>query len=149
MDKPTHKELESLLQLPSNRKSPLRVVLDTDFNNEIDDFFALTYLLLPNDHINLEAIYAAPFSFLERLKSLLAANELITSKTENLTDAEQALVDKYKSQIEAIEKLGIEPEDLLKKGSHVALTPKEGMETSYEELVKFMKLFPKKEIPIY
>lgn len=149
MDKPTHDQLESLLQLPSERTSPLRIVLDTDFNNEIDDFFALTYLLLPNDNINVEAIYAAPFSFLERLKSLLAANELIKDKIENLTDSEQALVDKYKSEIEAIEKLGIDPEDLLKKGSHVSLTPEEGMETSYKELVKFMKLFPELDIPIY
>jgi inosine-uridine nucleoside N-ribohydrolase len=149
MDKPTHKQLESLLQLPSERTSPLRVVVDTDFNNEIDDFFALTYLLLPNDKINVEAIYAAPFSFLERLKALLAANELITSKTENLTDAEEALVNSYKSQIEGIKKLGIDPKDLLKEGSHVSLTPKQGMETSYKELKKFMKLFPKLDIPIY
>ncbi|MCH2195155.1 hypothetical protein [Kordia sp.] len=104
---------------------------------------------MPNDKINVEAIYAAPFSFLERLKALLSANELIKSNAENLTDAEQALVDKYKSQIEAIEKLGVDPKDLLKKGSHVSLTPKQGMERSYKELKKFMKLFPELDIPIY
>ncbi|WP_290679831.1 hypothetical protein [Kordia sp.] len=38
MDKPTHKQLESLLQLPGERTKPLRVVVDTDFANEIDYF---------------------------------------------------------------------------------------------------------------
>lgn len=40
---------------------PIRMVLDTDTFNEIDDQFALTYALLSRDKIRLEAIYAAPF----------------------------------------------------------------------------------------
>lgn len=39
----------------------LRVVLDTDTYNEIDDQFALVDLLLSRDRVDLEAIYAAPF----------------------------------------------------------------------------------------
>ena len=38
-----------------------RVVLDTDTFNEIDDQFALAYLLRATDQIETEAIYAAPF----------------------------------------------------------------------------------------
>lgn len=38
------------------------VVLDTDAYNEVDDQFALAHLLLSPEIINLEAIYAAPFS---------------------------------------------------------------------------------------
>lgn len=38
------------------------VVLDTDTFNEVDDQFALAHLLLSPDQINLEAVYAAPFS---------------------------------------------------------------------------------------
>lgn len=37
------------------------VVLDTDTANEIDDQFALSYLLASQDKVNLKAIYAAPF----------------------------------------------------------------------------------------
>ena len=37
------------------------VVLDTDTFNEIDDQFALTYCLLSPEHIDLLAVYAAPF----------------------------------------------------------------------------------------
>ncbi len=36
-------------------------VLDTDTYNEIDDQFALAYMIRSNDKINLKAIYAAPF----------------------------------------------------------------------------------------
>jgi len=38
------------------------VVLDTDTYNEIDDQFALVYALLSKGSLNLEAVYAAPFS---------------------------------------------------------------------------------------
>lgn len=40
----------------------VRAVLDTDTYNEIDDQFALVYALLSPDHIDLQAVYAAPFS---------------------------------------------------------------------------------------
>ncbi|MCK5249995.1 MAG: nucleoside hydrolase [Spirochaetaceae bacterium] len=47
------------LHLSSGGK--LRVVLDTDTFNEIDDQFALAYLLRSSDKAETEAIYAAPF----------------------------------------------------------------------------------------
>lgn len=46
------------LDLPGGR---LRMVLDTDTYNEIDDQFALVYALLSPDRLNVEAVYAAPF----------------------------------------------------------------------------------------
>lgn len=49
-----------LLQLePPTGK--IRMVLDTDTYNEVDDQFALAYALLSPEKINLEAVYAAPF----------------------------------------------------------------------------------------
>ncbi len=42
-------------------KDTARVVLDTDTFNEIDDQFALAYLLRASDIVKTEAIYAAPF----------------------------------------------------------------------------------------
>ena len=47
-----------LLEPPVGR---LRVVLDTDTYNEIDDQFALVQMLLSKDRFDVEAIYAAPF----------------------------------------------------------------------------------------
>lgn len=46
------------LALPTK---PVRIVLDTDTYNEIDDQFALTYALLSPERITVEAVYAAPF----------------------------------------------------------------------------------------
>ena len=37
------------------------VVLDTDAYNEVDDQFAIAYLLNSRDRLNVKAIYAAPF----------------------------------------------------------------------------------------
>src|SRR5690606_2550982 len=39
----------------------VRMVLDTDTYNEVDDQFALVYALLSPDSVAVEAIYAAPF----------------------------------------------------------------------------------------
>ena len=48
-----------------NRLSPptgkVRMVLDTDTFNEIDDQFALVYSLLSTQRLQVEAVYAEPF----------------------------------------------------------------------------------------
>ena len=56
-------ELASTLsaQLARTADRPVRVVLDTDTYNEIDDQFALVYALLSPEQLSLEAVYAAPF----------------------------------------------------------------------------------------
>ena len=49
-------------------KGKIDVVLDTDAYNEIDDQYAIAYLLNSDDKLNVKAIYAAPF-FNENSKS--------------------------------------------------------------------------------
>lgn len=44
-------------------KGKIDVVIDTDARNEVDDQFAIAYLLKSNDKLNTVALYAAPFSF--------------------------------------------------------------------------------------
>lgn len=57
---PKMEETFRLNQLePPNNK--IRMVLDTDTYNEVDDQFALVYAYLSKEKIQLEAIYAAPF----------------------------------------------------------------------------------------
>lgn len=46
------------LQWPKNK---IDVVLDTDTYNEVDDQFALAYLIASEDKLNVRGIYAAPF----------------------------------------------------------------------------------------
>lgn len=40
---------------------PLRIVLDTDAFNEVDDQFTIAYAMQSSDALHVEAIYAAPF----------------------------------------------------------------------------------------
>jgi len=53
-----NEELICRLKKPTGR---VDVVLDTDTYNEIDDQFALSYLVKSDEKLNLKAIYAAPF----------------------------------------------------------------------------------------
>ena len=52
---------EQYLKNLSIPKGPVDVVLDTDAFNEIDDQFAIAYLLRSEDKLDTKAIYAAPF----------------------------------------------------------------------------------------
>ena len=54
----TNEERIKLLEAP---KGKIDVVLDTDAYNEIDDQFAISYLLNYSDRADTKAIYAAPF----------------------------------------------------------------------------------------
>lgn len=49
----------TMLEPPTGR---VRMVLDTDTYNEIDDQFAIVYSLLSPEKLDVEAIYAAPFT---------------------------------------------------------------------------------------
>lgn len=53
--------IEQRLKNLSVPKGKIDVVLDTDTYNEIDDQFALAYLLSSKEKLNTKAIYAAPF----------------------------------------------------------------------------------------
>ena len=44
------------------RGGVIDIVLDTDTFNEVDDQYALSYLLHSEDRLRLRAIYAAPFA---------------------------------------------------------------------------------------
>ena len=52
-------ERRARLRPPAGR---VRMVLDTDTANEIDDQFAVAHALLSGERLALEAIYAAPFA---------------------------------------------------------------------------------------
>jgi purine nucleosidase len=63
---------ERLQKLAPPKHGMLQVVIDSDTKNEVDDQFAIAYALLSSDRLNVQAVYAAPFSstfFVERLRS--------------------------------------------------------------------------------
>jgi len=54
-------EYAALVKRLEKPKGRVDVVLDTDTFNEIDDQFALAYLIKKSEQLNLKAVYAAPF----------------------------------------------------------------------------------------
>lgn len=54
-------EMTELIKKLECPKGKIDVVLDTDTYNEIDDQFALAYMIKSDDKLNVKAIYAAPF----------------------------------------------------------------------------------------
>lgn len=54
----TENQLLKNLSVPEH---PVDVVIDTDAFNEIDDQYAIAYLLRSSEKLNVKAIYAAPF----------------------------------------------------------------------------------------
>ena len=58
---PKKQEDPGLLARLSRPTGPVDVVLDTDTYNEIDDQFAVSYLICSAEKLHLQAIYAAPF----------------------------------------------------------------------------------------
>lgn len=57
--KPNNAELLKKLDVPSGK---IRLVIDTDTKNEVDDQFAIAWALRSKDRFSVEAVYAAPFS---------------------------------------------------------------------------------------
>ncbi|MBQ7141077.1 MAG: nucleoside hydrolase [Bacilli bacterium] len=61
-DLPMVKEWSELYEKVNEMNKIKNVILDTDMYNEVDDQFALTYLMKSLDKLNIEAITIAPFS---------------------------------------------------------------------------------------
>ncbi len=80
-------------------EKPLRMVLDTDCYNEVDDQYAIAYALLSPDRVKVEAIYAAPFTN-HRAKTAKEGMEL-----------------SYKELLEICKRMNINPEGFAFKGS--------------------------------
>lgn len=130
----SREEYEWLLRPPTG---PVRCVIDTDTRNEIDDQFALAWALLSGDRLNIEAIYAAPYSFLKRADELRQADRI----RQNVTAAsaeELVLLRAYAAQLKRLEQCGIDLDDDRQIDPQGALlvSPAVGMELSYQEIMR-------------
>lgn len=68
----TKEERRKRLSVPGGK---IRLVLDTDAKNEIDDQFAIAWALQSSDRFDVEAVYAAPFSH-DCLKAMFTGKNL-------------------------------------------------------------------------
>jgi len=59
-----------LMKMLAPPKPPVRIVIDSDVDNEVDDYFALTWILQSPESFKIEGVYAAPYSFRARTLQL-------------------------------------------------------------------------------
>lgn len=126
-----------MLALPEGK---LRVVIDTDAKNEVDDQFALTWALLSQDQLEIEGIYAAPYSRLYHLGPLEIAFEQVRSgRLSTVTDGENiSWGGSYHDWARRLIEQGRAPTDL-----HF-VAPGEGTNLSYLEILRICDLLGQK-----
>jgi inosine-uridine nucleoside N-ribohydrolase len=93
-------------------KEKVRMVLDTDTYNEIDDQFAVTYALLSPEKLDVEALYAAPFH-----------NPRSSGPADGMEKS-------YQEILRLLDRLSIAPDGLVHKGSTAFLENDEEPQTS-------------------
>ena len=96
----------------------VRAVIDTDAANEIDDQFALAWALLSPDKLQVEAVYAAPFSFAHRRASLPDA----APDAPPFNPPGVGMVRSREEILRVFERIGIDPTGRVFDGSEAYLT---------------------------
>lgn len=113
---------------------PVRLVIDTDAANEIDDQFALAWALCLPGRLKLEAVTAVPFSFAHHLPALLATEAALSSGQA----FDEALVGGFQGWVQRLHRSGRRVKDLNFVG------PADGMDLSFTEIGR---VFDKFNIP--
>lgn len=117
-------DIRRLLEPPTG---PVRLILDTDTANEIDDQFTLAWTLLSQDRIKLEGVTAEPFSFQHLGRNMLLARDIVARGGPS-TGVEHELVESYRSWLDGYEALGKTPDEI------VFVPPEEGQDLSVKEI---------------
>lgn len=118
---------------PPRPGSQLRVVIDTDAANEIDDQFALAWALLAPERIDVQAVYAAPYSFAHRLDEMRRARAA-RDAPDRAAPFDLALLRQHGARLARYE----QRHGSLEAIAHwpVFCTPAEGMARSFDEVVR-------------
>ena len=124
-ERPSDDGLRRLLEPP---RGPVRLIIDTDAANEIDDQFALTWALLSPDRIEMEGVTAEPFSFQHLRPGLLRSHAIVEAGGPSSPEEAQ-FVAQYSSWLAGLASVGKRPEDV------VFVPPDQGMELSYREIL--------------
>jgi len=122
--------LERMLEPPSG---PVRLIIDTDAANEIDDQFAIAWALLSPEAFEIEGTLVEPFSFAHHREPLLQAFEEI-QRSGRSEGPEVAIVGSYHAWARNLMAAGTDPYEVPFVG------PDEGMELSYHEARKVYEL---------
>ncbi len=104
---------------PPDKK--VRVVIDSDTYNEVDDQFAIAYALLSPERLDVEAVYAAPFS------SAFLANMMGETVLPMTSVVAEGMEQSYQEILHLFSLLKINPEGKVFRGSPRYMTSKEDL----------------------
>jgi inosine-uridine nucleoside N-ribohydrolase len=111
-------------------KGKVRIVIDTDTFNEVDDQFALVHALLSPEKLHLEAIYAAPFF------------------NKHTTSPEDGMEKSYEEILTLFGRMNCSPEGLLYRGSrHYFNADKLERSDAVDDLIR--RALSSKDEPLY
>mmetsp|Transcript_27665 Transcript_27665/g.40072 ORF Transcript_27665/g.40072 Transcript_27665/m.40072 type:complete len:547 (+) Transcript_27665:91-1731(+) len=142
----------------NNNGRARQIVIDTDLQNEVDDYFAVAWALLssagPSAQVNVTSIIAGPFSFRYRFLPLVTAQELFMKDELNGYDTLKKTERDYlygppsspggkSSSLLRLKDVGVTPKLMIERDNHATWCPDRGMEESYQGLLKFVQLFGK------
>lgn len=124
----TDEAMRQRLQPPTDR---VRLIIDTDTHNEIDDQFTLAWALMSQDRLDIEGVTAEPYSFRHHRAPMIAAYDLLKANPHAVLDGELAAMRRF-----ALNHLqgGTDPRALR------FVDPDEGMELSYLEIINVFDL---------
>ena len=116
--------LRRRLELPRGRT---RLIIDTDAHNEIDDQYALAWAFLSQDAFDIVGILAEPYGKINRRQPTLAAYDALKANDPDRLSAQEQ---EYLEVARRMLANDINPHELQ------FVTPAEGMELSYQEILK-------------
>lgn len=128
----TPDEMRQRLEPPTGK---VRLIVDTDAHNEIDDQYAIAWVLLSQDVFEVEGMVAEPYSHRHHREPLIKAYDALKQNMD--TDLGKALPDiamRYAVSARRMIENGMDPRDIL------FIDPDEGMERSYQEILKVYDL---------
>jgi len=106
-------------------QSQVRLLIDTDAANEIDDQFAIAWALMSPEQMTVEAVTTEPFSFAHHRQGLILAESLVDDGGK----LAEHLVGGFQGWLKRLHSSGRRAEDLK------FVSPAEGMELSYQEIL--------------
>ena len=120
--------LNHRLELPSGR---IRLIIDTDAHNQIDDQFAIAWALLSQDVFEILGILAEPYDTSQQIGHTITAYDALRAGADaSLAAPASRFVDKARRMLAN----DIHPRDI------PSVASAEGMELSYQEILKVDEL---------
>lgn len=117
--------MKSRLARPS---AGVRVIIDTDTANEIDDQYALAWALLSPERINLVGVTAVPFSFQHHREPLIKSVQILKNGGPQ-NDIEEKMMGGLGGWAQRMVDAGRNPEDIK------FVPPDDGVELSFQEIL--------------